>query len=590
MRSVVVHGHFYQPPREEPRLELLEREPSAAPYHDWNQRIDHECYAAVAAARLPVAPDGASRQTNLYRALSFDFGPTLLSWLEREARHTYEAVLDGDAESARRLGHGNAIATTYHHIILPLASRRDKVTEVRWGVRDFRRRFGRDPEGFWLPETAVDEETLEVVAEEGLAFTILAPHQLAPLPERGLPAWVRTGNGGRLAVFAYDGPIAHGVAFGPLIRDAGPWSREMLAGAVPSGAVRLVSLATDGETYGHHHKFGEMALGAMLERVRAAGVAVENYASFLARHPPVTTARLAAPSSWSCVHGVERWRSDCGCRLEPDTQQQWRAPLRGALEWLRDQAAARFERESAATGLDPWAERNRYDPTLPPPHPASAGAPPAAGASGPGHGAPADSEAAAAAPGGAATAPGWQRLELLEQQEQALRMFTSCGWFFDDPAGLETRVCLRHAARVIELAGAEEQRWRDGLLERLALAPCNDPEDGSVADLFREGIESPHRADALAAAAVAVIAGHGGRAPGHVGAFEVLAAEDDRVAVRDRRTGRRSEFQVAGLPSATDPVRLHRAGETLAIPLTQLPEPARVALEHGPAGPKDALA
>jgi len=548
MRSVVVHGHFYQPPREEPWLEILEREPSAAPYHDWNQRIEHECYSAVCAARLPQDGNGEPRLVNLMSRLSFDFGPTLLTWLEREADPTYRTILQSDAQSASRLGHGNAIAAPYHHVILPLASPRDRRTEVRWGLRDFRRRFGRDPEGFWLPETAVDQATLDVLSAEGIRFTILAPHQVRPRPERGLPAWVDTAGGGRIAIFAYDGAIAHEVAFGALIRDGEAWARRMLTPPAVAGNAgpSLVSLATDGETYGHHHKFGEMALAAMLEQVEGAGAVVENYASFLARHPPRETVELVAASSWSCVHGIERWRDDCGCRLEPDTQQRWRAPLRHALEWLGHQAAERFERECGRLGVDGWALRDTYqgDGVL-------------------GNSAPSSSSL----------------LELLEQQRQALRMFTSCGWFFDDIAGIEPRICLRHAARVIELAGAEGRAWRDGLLDRLRAALANDPVDGSGAEVFRTRVESRFAAEELAAAAAAVIQHVQGVAPENVGVFAVDGAEGGRVTVRDRRTGRVAGCSATVLWRAAGlVVRLELNGRIVEIPRSALPEPARFAL------------
>src|ERR1051326_2005827 len=257
-RSIVVHGHFYQPPREDPWLGEVEPEPTAAPYHDWNRRIEQECYRAVVAARVQGAEGRIARIVNTLDFISFDLGPTLATWMEREAPETYAAFLASDRVSRERLGFGNAIATPYHHVILPLCSRRDKVTEVRWGRRDFIRRFRREPEGIWLPETAVDEETLEGLEQEGVRFTILAPEQVKQAPRGGLP-----GKWGAVAIFVYDGPLAHDVAFGPLIRDANLWTQRLLA--VEGEPRQLVSLATDGEPFGHHHKFGEMALAAMVE-------------------------------------------------------------------------------------------------------------------------------------------------------------------------------------------------------------------------------------------------------------------------------------------------------------------------------------
>lgn len=390
-RSIVIHGHFYQPPRDDPRTGTIPLEPNAAPDHDWNERIERECYA-------PVAP--------LLKSLSFDFGPTLLDWMERHAASTYAAVLAADRAS------GNAVAMPYHHVILPLCSRRDKTTEVRWGIADFRRRFGREPEGMWLPETAVDHETLDVLAEEGIRFTVLAPHQV----EGGRSGWYSTAGGKRLALFVYDGGLSHGVAFGPLVNDAAAFIDGL--NRAPGD---LVAIATDGETYGHHHKGGVATLARVLESIET-----ENFASVLARRPPEQEARLVSPSSWSCPHGVERWRAECGCRAAPErnTQQRWRAPLRAALDWLSEEIRGAFAREG------------RELPTA--------------------------------------------------LEHQLLRMFTSCGWFFDDIAGIESVIVLRSAARAIELAGpaAEQARLEAGLLERLALAPSNDPAVGTGRELY----------------------------------------------------------------------------------------------------------
>jgi alpha-amylase/alpha-mannosidase (GH57 family) len=400
-RSIVIHGHFYQPPRDDPRTGTILIEPNAAPDHDWNERIERECYA-------PVAPSLAS--------LSFDFGPTLLDWMERAAPATYAAVVAADRAS------GNAVAMPYHHVILPLCSRRDKTTEVRWGIADFRRRFGREPEGMWLPETAVDHETLDVLAEEGIRFTILAPHQVERAPAGGLPGWYQTAGGRRIALFTYDGGLSHGVAFGPLVNDAGEWVRRL-----ESTAAELVSIATDGETYGHHHKGGVETLARVVGTIQT-----ENFTSFLARRPPQEDVRLVSPSSWSCPHGVERWRAECGCRAAPErtTQQRWRAPLRAALEWLAEEIRGAFDRE------------RRELPTA--------------------------------------------------LEHQLLRMFTSCGWFFDDIAGIESVIVLRSAARAIELAGSrpEQARLEAGLLERLASAPSNDPAVGSGRELYLQRVKA----------------------------------------------------------------------------------------------------
>jgi alpha-amylase/alpha-mannosidase (GH57 family) len=404
-RSIVIHGHFYQPPRDDPRTGIIPVEVNAAPDHDWNERIERECYGPV------------SRSLGF---VSFDFGPTLLQWMERAAPDTYAAVLGADRAC------GNAVAMPYHHVILPLSPRRDKTTEVRWGIADFRRCFGREPEGMWLPETAVDHETLDVLAEEGIRFTILAPHQVNGAPAGGLPGWYRTTGGRRIAIFTYDGGLSHGVAFGPLVNDAAQWVDRLT-----SASGDLVAIATDGETYGHHHKGGDVTLARVLETLAQRGdVRVENFASFLARRPPAAEVGIVSPSSWSCPHGVERWRAECGCRAAPErnTQQRWRAPLRAALEWLSAEVRAKFERDGRAL------------PT--------------------------------------------------ELEHQLLRMFTSCGWFFDDIAGIESVIVLRSAARVIDLVGPEGARLEAGLRERLALAPSNDPAVGSGRELYLQRVKA----------------------------------------------------------------------------------------------------
>ena len=470
VRSVVIHGHFYQPPREDPWLNQIAAEPSAAPYHDWNQRIERESYRAVVAARV-YAPDGRIAQiVNTLVSISFNFGATLLEWLEREAAETYAAVLEADrASRARHAGHGNAIAMPYHHVILPLGSRRDKVTEVRWGIADFRRRFGRDPEGMWLPETAVDPETLDVLAAEGIAFTILAPHQVEHAPPDGSAGRYRTPGGRSIALFVYDGAISHDVAFGPLLKDAVAWAKRLLSAGKSGTERRLVAVATDGETYGHHHKFGEVALAWVLRELeRRRDVRVENFAAFLARHRAEQEVKLVAPTSWSCAHGVERWRADCGCRMAPErpTQQRWRTPLREALDWLAGELHARFEREGGALFQDPWAARDAYGTVV-------GGA--AAGI--------VQFVAQRLRPG--ADRSGERRApELLEFERNALRMFTSCGWFFDDIAGIETIQILRYAARAIELAGADAARLETGVLERLARAQSNAPAEGTGRDVY----------------------------------------------------------------------------------------------------------
>ncbi len=547
MQSIVVHGHFYQPPREDPWLEIVERDHSAHPYHDWNERIEQDCYRAVVAARVLDGEGRIARVVNLLERMSFNVGATLLAWLDREAPSTYDAILRADAESAARLGHGNAMAMPYHHLILPLASRRDKITEVRWGIRDFQRRFRRDPEGMWLPETAVDEETLEVLALEGIRFTVLAPHQLAPVPLHGLPGAVRVGGGRHLAVFPYDGQIAHEVAFGPLVRDAAAWAARMILPPDDVHGPKLVAVATDGETYGHHHPFGEMALASMFEKVHRAGVRIENFASFLARNPPLDSVELAAPSSWSCAHGVERWRSDCGCRTKDGTSQAWRRPLREALDWLKGRLDDLFVREGAAFFTDPWVARDAHDLEHPRDLPLRA-------------------------------------RELLEMQHHALRMFTSCGWFFDDIAGTESLICLRHAARAIDFAGEAADELRAGLRARLAHAHSNDPAAGTGADVLDRAVFPRHPPEhRVAAAATAIAAVAGGVAPPALGVCDVRLGEHGAVVVRHTRTGRETTFETRVAMDGTARLRAEVAepwSPARELGFADLPEPARATLRR----------
>jgi len=498
--SVVIHGHFYQPPREDPWSGRVEGQASAVPYHDWNERIDAECYRAVVAARIP-GPDGRIRQIlNTLQHISFNFGPTLLNWMEREAPRTYRGILEADAESRRILGHGNAIAQAYHHTILPLATRRDKVTEVRWGMEDFRRRFRRDPAGMWLPETAVDDETLDVLAQEGIAFTIVAPHQVEAVPEQGMPGLYRTRGGRTIALFIYDGPLSHGVAFGSLLEDAETLAAQLARARPDPGAPhqwgprtsgtptvkdlggsplvplrahrsrRLASIATDGETYGHHHRFGEMALASALLRLNEhPGVRLENFASFLAHSPPEEEVSLVEPSSWSCSHGVDRWRRDCGCKMDPSrpSQQVWRTGLREAMEWLAERIHAVYSMEAQDLLGDPWEARNDYGRVV------------AGGES--------LEEFLRARLGPDAPAEDREQARrLLELERQALRLFTSCAWFFDDLAGIEPRQILKYADRSLELLKEEKHRAEVGFLVRLRKAPSNEDPSRDGATLFRE--------------------------------------------------------------------------------------------------------
>jgi len=572
--SVVIHGHFYQPPREDPWLDEIEVEPTAAPYHDWNERIERECYRTVVAAHLTA---GGSHNrivgiVNTLEWISFNYGATLLEWLETNAPETYAATIAADKASVERLGFGNAIAQPYHHVILPLASRRDKLTEVRWGIADFKRRFGREPLGMWLPETAMDHETLEVLAECGIRFTILAPHQVVTPPPNGWPGEYRAAKGKSVALFMYDGDLAHGVAFGGVLNNAGQWVRSILRRPVasrtePSTAPRLVSIATDGETYGHHHKFGEMALARAITDLRERkGVSVENFASFLSRNPPTVKVELVEPTSWSCAHGVERWRSNCGDRVNGAKypSQAWRTPLRDGLEVLAAGVHALFEREGREHFANPWTAREEYGAAV--------------GAS------PNELEALVER-----LAPGTGKLqrarELLEMERDALRMFSSCAWFFDDIGGLEPLQVLRYAAHACELAGAHDPAIRaeleKALLGYLEKAVSNDATVGTGRDVYEKNVRSRLPADVRVAAGVAAAHALGLDAQAATPRAYEARIDEDGVTLRVRRTGRtahvRTEADALSEDAADIAVRVSRAdaaGSDL-VPLEVFPERAR---------------
>jgi alpha-amylase/alpha-mannosidase (GH57 family) len=489
-RAVVIHGHFYQPPRENPWLECVEIQDSAHPFHDWNARVAAECYGPNTAARRVDADNRIVDIVNNFTRISFNVGPTLLSWLETARPDVYAAIIEADRESRARRGHGNAIAQAYGHAILPLASRRDKVTQVRWGLADFRHRFGRKAAGMWLPETAVDRETLEVLADEGVGFTILAPHQAARVRERSGDEWRPVGaavdpsrpyrfefrRGRALTLFFYDGPISSAVAFEGLLRSGDQFAARLLQGFDDRRTwPELVHVATDGESYGHHHRFGEMALAACCERLERGGeVELTNYAAYLASLPAPRHAaqvEIVGPSSWSCPHGVERWRADCGCRVgHPGWHQRWRAPLREALEWLRDAVDPLYEARAGAVLKDPWAARDDYIHVVLDRRPASV--------------------AAFLARHQLHPLDGAQRvlaLTALELQRHRLLMDTSCGWFFDELSGLEGVQVLRYACRVVQLARAlgADAGLEDAFVERLGAAPSNLPDLGTGDVVYR---------------------------------------------------------------------------------------------------------
>lgn len=492
-RYVVIHGHFYQPPRENPWLETIELQDSAYPYHNWNERITAEAYAPNARARILDEEGRIVQIVNNYSRMSFNFGPTLLKWLEDEGdAEIYQAILEADRRSIERFsGHGSALAQPYNHMIMPLASRRDKRTQLLWGIRDFEHRFQRRPEGMWLPETAVNLETLDIMAQLGIRFTILAQHQASRVRAEGETNWRDVGEAGvdpskpyfarlpsgrRMDLFFYDGPIARGVAFERLLADGEAFTRRLLGGFSEQRPwPQLVNVATDGESYGHHHRHGDMALAYALNRIESGNeAALTNYGQYLEIRPPTHEVQIAENTSWSCVHGVERWRGDCGCKVgaNPGWNQGWRRPLREALDWLRDTVAPLYEARAAPLLHDPWAARDDYIDVILERTPENAGA-----------------FLCRRAGRQLGASERLTSLKLLELQRHAMLMFTSCGWFFDDISGIESTQVLQYAGRVIQLS---EQLSGDGIeaefLRRLEPAKSNVPEHKDGRAIYEKSV------------------------------------------------------------------------------------------------------
>jgi alpha-amylase/alpha-mannosidase (GH57 family) len=531
-RYLCVHGHFYQPPRENPWLETVELQDSAAPYHDWNERITSECYAPNGASRIVNQEHQIIRIVNNYARMSFNFGPTLLSWLEDFAPRTYRMIQDADqASAALYSNHGSALAQVYNHIIMPLASERDARTQIRWGIADFEHRFGRKPEGMWLAETAVSRSVLDLLAQERIQFTVLAPHQAArirPLTNMGAPSsptasssakvgasdvpgpWIETpdaavdttrpylvhlDNGRSITIFFYDGPSSRAIAFEGLLNDGETFARRLTSSFhpdKPASEPQLVHVATDGESYGHHHKHGEMALSYALNWVKDHNLArFTNYGEFLEKFPPTWEAEVVDNSSWSCAHGVERWRSDCGCNGgKPGWNQRWRTPLREALDLLRDRTAPLAEAVAKPLLKDLWAARDAYIHVILDRSSDNL-----------------DRFFAAHATRTLTSAERITVFELLELQRHTQLMYTSCGWFFDDISGIETVQIIAYAGRVIQLAnklftdpaGApylDSEMWDNAtaleadFLRILASAESNDPDAGNGADVYRRFVNA----------------------------------------------------------------------------------------------------
>lgn len=492
-KYICVHGHFYQPPRENPWLEDVELQDSAYPHHDWNTRITEECYRQNATSRILGSDRKIIDIVNNYANISFNFGPTLLYWLQSHAPDVYEKILEADKKGRERFsGHGGAIAQAYNHMILPLSNDRDKHTQVIWGIRDFRKRFEREPEGMWLPETAADVATLEVLAEHGVKFTILAPRQAKRVRAIGGRRWKNVDenkldttvpyicnlpSGRQITLFFYHGSTSHDIAYGGLLH-SGADLADRLLDSFPKDTdePRLVHAATDGESFGHHHRHGDMALAYCLHHLEDNDLAkITIYAEYLEKFPPTNEAEIWEPSSWSCVHGVERWKGNCGCSFDQSRsgQQQWRAPLREALDWLRDSLSVLYERKMSEYCDDPWRVRNEYIEVI-------------------------NDRSAENVDNFIAGATGRELdednriafLKLLEMQRNAMLMYTSCGWFFDRVSSIEAVQVLKYAARAVQLYGDLQNEDLnpefENMLERV---PTTSTEPGNGKKLYKAYVE-----------------------------------------------------------------------------------------------------
>ena len=488
---LTVHGHFYQPPRENPWLETIELQDSALPFHDWNERIASECYSPNAVSRIVDYNTRILDIVNNYEMINFNIGPTLLSWLEYNAPKTYEKILEADKTSAEKhSGHGNAIAQVYNHMIMPLANEKDKYTQVIWGVRDFQYRFGRIPEGMWLSETAVDHDTLKVLVDCGIKYTVLSPFQARRVrrlendnawhdvqwgtidPGQTYRYFLKDGTDRYIDLFFYDGSISKSVAFEELLRNGEKFMARLRDGLCDARHYdQIVNIATDGESYGHHTMFGNMALSYVLtKKIKETSFILTNYSEFLENHPPVHEVELKEPSSWSCFHGIGRWKEDCGCSTGagPNWNQKWRKPLREALDWLRDELYIIYEKNAGKYLKDPWKTRNRYIDVILDrkketienfcTHETGRKLPPSDIVN---------------------------VIKLLEMQRHAMLMYTSCGWFFADISGIETIQILKYAARAMQIAGEfQEINLESRFLEILSNAESNVKKFGNGKDIY----------------------------------------------------------------------------------------------------------
>lgn len=492
-RYICIHGHFYQPPRENPWLEAIEIQDTAFPYHDWNEKVNAECYAPNSASRIL---DGERRIMDIvsnYARISFNFGPTLLSWMEAYVPDIYQAILDADRQGMEwRSGHGNAIAQIYNHIIMPLANTRDKRTQIMWGIKDFEYRFKRFPEGMWLSETAVDIETLEILAELGIKFTILAQHQASRVKKIDSDEWgdlskgpidpamaylYQLPSGRRIYIFFYDASLSHALAFENLLNSGEDFASHLLRGFSDQRQwPQILNIATDGESYGHHHRYGDMALAFVLNHIENNKLAkLTNYGEYLEKHPPTHEVKIHENTSWSCMHGIERWKSNCGCKSggPPEWGQEWRAPLREAMDWLRDQLVSAYENKAKEYLKNLWEARDEYIGVILNHSQGNR-----------------DRFIARHAARNLNEDEKVIVLKFLEIQRHAMLMYTSCGWFFAEISGLEAVQIMEYAGRTIQLSkNLIHDDLESVFRERLAKAKSNLPEHRDGVHIYEEFVK-----------------------------------------------------------------------------------------------------
>jgi alpha-amylase/alpha-mannosidase (GH57 family) len=514
-RFFALHAHFYQPPRENPWTGRIDPQPSAWPFHDWNSRVARECYLPNSCARVNDSSGRVLELANNYLHLNFNFGPTLFSWLERTYPFYYEKVVRAGRESRERTGHSNAIAQAYNHMIMPLASFQDQLTQALWGIKDFEHRYGFKPEAMWLPETAASDDTLRLLVDLGMKYVILSPYQAEKVREHDASSWedVSSGNfdttrpyvwydtlpGGHrarnrsIAVFFYDGQLSKAAAFEGLTRDSGVFADRVEACFRHGHHGRqLVSMAVDGETFGHHHKFGDMTLAhAFLHELKKRGIQTVNYGQYLEANPPQHEVRIkpgpdGEGTAWSCAHGVRRWKGGCDCGREGAADMSWRLPFRAALNALRDAAADIYAAEGAKFFRAPWEARNDYAGLLLDRSPQAEEAFFARHAAQP-----------------LAKADRHRALELLEMQKNAMFMFTSCGWFFSDVSRIEAVQNLRYAARAAEtIRDLGFENADRAFLSLLEMTRSNYPEAGDGLKLYRRILADNQQARQKAAALI----------------------------------------------------------------------------------------